>query len=338
MRQVAIVTGRNMASVELEAGKICQTFRDKGDQAEIFQFDVVGVKRHFDLIVWWTPLIPHWMVSQQFWLRPSNCSRCISYFVIEGYVMTMSVWKDWIKWQYIVTPSKFSKSQIEAMGFTVKEVIPHQIPSIMPIDHEYGKTWREKFPTNKKILLYNGSQILRKSLPSLKLAIDMLSKKRDDFIMVYHTDKQNMPFHTPISELQGKNSIIETDFPYLPISKAYAKMSYADIIIHPAIVEGFGLPVLEALNLGKPLVCINAPGVNEIANPKNSFMVQKVMRTTLEWQNYIKFPVVQYKPDDLADQIELALDATSTTLDEKKTAGLETAKRYYNTYKRFTEI
>jgi glycosyltransferase involved in cell wall biosynthesis len=250
----------------------------------------------------------------------------------------MAVWKDWVNWQYIVTPSKFSKSQIEAMGFTVKEVIPHQIPSIMPIDHEYGKTWRVKFPPNKKILLYNGSQILRKALPSLKLAIDMLSKKRDDFIMVYHTDKQNMPFHTPIWELNGKNSVIETDFPHLPILQVYAKMNYADIIVHPAVVEGFGLPVLETLNLGKPLVCINAPGVNEIANSKNSFMVQNVIRTTLKWQNYINFPVVEYKPDDLANEIENALDAKPETLEEKKIAGLETAKRYYNTYKRFTEI
>lgn len=338
MRTVVIITGRNMASVEGEAGKIASAFTKVGITPDVMQFDANNDNRYWDLAIWWTPFISNFVSRQSRWFTPKKVGLCVSYYVIEGYVTGMRRYSNWMKWQTVCTPSNFSKQMMESMGFRVNHVIPHQIPEIMPVDHEYGRNWRDRYPKDKKVILYNGSQIGRKALPKLAEAIKLLSKTRTDFIMVYHTDKLKLAFHTPIDQLAGANVVVEPDFPYIGYSKALGKMCYTDIVVHPAAVEGFGLPVLEALNLGKRLVCIAAPGVNEIATPRNSWMVTNVIPTTLNWSNFIKFTAVDYEPKDLTEQLNLCLNAKNSEIEEKRIEGLNTAKKYYNTYDRFVQF
>jgi len=341
-KNILLITGSGMASVYNESLKIQSVFHDKGYPCDLVFFNKSSPQRTrvktYDLGIWWTPFLPLFISPQKYWLNLQKCRLALSYYVIEGLVKGVEAWRSWLNWQYIVTPSTFVRSNLERMGVQVREVIPHQIWASMPVNHEYGRIWRDKFPRNKRILLYNGSQIERKALPKLRKAIDLLSTKRSDFLMVFHTDNVSIPHHTLVRDLHGVNTVVECEFPHIPIESAFAKMFYSDIIVHPAITEGFGLPVLEALNLGKTLVCINAYGVNEIANPKNSFMVMKVTETVLEWKSYIAFRVCDYNPQDLADQITLALESSREVLSEKQINGLETAKKFYNTYERFTRF
>lgn len=327
-----------MASVEGVTYQIFNTFQQVGITPDVCQFDRLQRGRYWYLGIWWTPYIPLFIHWQKQWLNIKTFNLVVSYYVIEGEVSGMRGYMDWMKWQTVCVPSHFSKRMMELMGVRVNHVIPHQILEELPIDHNYGRGWRNRFPTDKKIILYNGSQIGRKALPKLRQAIDILSRKRSDFVMVFHTDKVNQPFHTPIKDLSGVNTIIETDFPHIPIAQAYAKMKYADIIVHPAICEGFGLTVLEALNLGKPLVCINANGVNEIATPKNSWMVTDVKQSLANWSDYIKFHISDYDQRYLAEKIDQCLDASPEEIEEKRIEGLNTAKRYYHTYNQFTKF
>jgi len=342
LKNVLLITGTGMASVNNEAYKIQVAFHNKGIPLDICFFNIHQPSRtrvpKYNLAIWWTPLLPMFINRQKPWLNPQKENIALSYYVIEGVPLGIGGCKDWLKWQYIVTPSNFAKGCLEEMGIKVREVVPHSISPIMPIDHVYGRTWRDKFPRDKQILLYNGSQINRKALPKLRKAIDILSTKRSDFVMVFHTDNVKQDFHTKVQDLYGVNTVVECDFPHMSIDKAYAKMFYCDIGVHPAVVEGFGLPVLEFLNMGKTLVCVNAYGVNEIANPKNSFMVINTNPIILAWSSYIKFKAMDYSPQDLATQIGLALDASDNELFEKKANALETAKRFHTTYDRFTEF
>ncbi|MBK8799660.1 MAG: glycosyltransferase [Anaerolineales bacterium] len=38
----------------------------------------------------------------------------------------------------------------------------------------------------------------------------------------------------------------------------------AEVFVYPSLFEGFGLPVLEAMACGTPVVCSRAPGVSEV--------------------------------------------------------------------------
>lgn len=338
-KNVMIVTSQYMASVENEALKMASTLIKNKINCDIYYQNKDRPEKtkinRYDLGIWWTPLLLMYLNRQKRWINPDKCNRSLYYYVIEGKVMGIWSGDRRLKSQEIIAPSNFVKQNIEDMGFKVKEVIPHQIDVPLPIDYYYGFNWRSKLPKNKKILLYNGSQIVRKGLWLLATAIKLLSQKRNDFVMVYHTDNLKQPYHTPIQQLMHQNSIIQTDFPHLQIDQVYAKMFYSDFIIHPAITEGFGLPVLEALALGKPIVTINTYGIDEIATPDNSFMVMNTSPSTMDWKGYIQFKVKLYDPRDLADMIDQALDSPKEVIDSKKAEGYETVKSFQDTYKSF---
>ena len=341
-KNVIIITGLGMQSVYNECLKIKEAFIRKGYNCDLIFYQHTLPNKtprdKYDLALWFTPLLPMYIPIQKRWLHKGKCRLAVNYYVIEGIVHNMKPYLKWLEWQYIVTPSNFVKSCLEEMEIKVKEVIPHQLTNPMNIDFKYGKSWRSKLPKGKKILLYNGSQIIRKALLKLNEAIKILSKRRNDFVMVYHTDNINAPHHTPISKLDAPNTMIETDFTKLSLEQVYAKMYFSDIIVHPAYCEGFGLPVLEALALEKPLVCIDAYGVNEIANPRNSFMVTNIRPSTYEWRGYLTFKIMDYEPRDLADKIEEALDARNDIIQDKIANAKETVKKFVNTYNRFTEF
>jgi glycosyltransferase involved in cell wall biosynthesis len=52
---------------------------------------------------------------------------------------------------------------------------------------------------------------------------------------------------------------------YLPVADLVATMRGAAVAVMPSLYEGFGLPALEALELGVPLVASDLPVLREIA-------------------------------------------------------------------------
>jgi len=274
--------------------------------------------------------------------RKLNLEKEVWYTVTEGYSKHIEGIARRIKDKYVVTPSKFSKECIEETGLRVKEVIPHQVDEKLNIDYTYGRIWRSRLPKNKKIITYIGNSVMRKGLKELYEAVKILSKKRRDFVVVMHTD--NMPSMNgyDVTTFKHPNIVIELEFGKISKSQALAKMYYSDFYIHPAKGEGFGLPVLEALNIGKPLICINAFGVNEIANKKNSFMVDGY---EIGYEDYppsrfslIRFKVVRYDPKDLAEMIDIALDSSKEVIWDKVAYGYETVEKFKNTYDRFIKL
>jgi glycosyltransferase involved in cell wall biosynthesis len=339
MGSILFITGRQMVSVENEASKLIETFKAEGYSVDVVEFNRArSVHRDYDFAFWWTPLLSVFFRELFIWNRPPHFRKMVIYTVIEGVHNQIRLYVDEINRHIVVTPSMFVKRICKYMGINVKEVIPHQLPNSLPIDHEYGKAWRSKFPKDKKVLIYNGSQVMRKALPKLREAIDILSRKRNDFVMVFHTDNVNFRWHTPVKDLIGVNTVVETDFSRISLAKAYAKMFYSDVVVHPAVCEGFGLPIAEALALGKRLVCVNAPGVNEIANPRNSWMVMNVYPCPLEWPNWITFWAVDYEARDLAEQIDLCLDAKSDEVENKKVEGFKAVERLHDSYKAFLKF
>jgi glycosyltransferase involved in cell wall biosynthesis len=55
--------------------------------------------------------------------------------------------------------------------------------------------------------------------------------------------------------------------PYVPPDVLNALYNAARIVLHPSYDEGFGLPLLEAMAVGTPLVTSNVSAMPEIAGP-----------------------------------------------------------------------
>ncbi len=52
---------------------------------------------------------------------------------------------------------------------------------------------------------------------------------------------------------------------YLPEREFRARIAAAELVVYPSDLEGFGLPVVEAMTLGKPVVVGPDPGTSEVA-------------------------------------------------------------------------
>ena len=267
--------------------------------------------------------------------------RVIYYYVTEGIPLYIEFLKYRLKKQLIVTPSRFSKEMIESVGVSVREVIPHMATPLQ-VDHAFGRMWRSKYPSNKKIFVYVGNPARRKGLPELKKAVEVLSQRRKDFIVVVHTIEQPSLQGYSMRDIKHEHIVIEFEFGRVTKDKALAKVAYADIYVHPALSEGFGLPVLEAMQLQKPLVCINTYGVNEIATPESAFMVEPKEDGWITYPPSVnpltKFKVKFYDPRDLADAMEEALTAPKHVIEDKLAKARERVKMFENTYRRFLEL
>ncbi len=330
----AIITDYNCVSIYNESLKIAKVLGDSGFDVEIYSYVDHNKVDKIDNAIFFFPFVSDYMKHIPRW---NIKGKRIFYFVIEGYVYGMTAYRQYIK-GVITTPSRFSADNLRSMQYTVNHVIPHQADRVFEIDHFYGRIWRSLYPSDKKIILYVGSNIVRKGLDRLKQAIDILRKRRKDFIVVLHSQNYRAPYHVDLSKIVGNGIVLEDEFGKIDKSRVYAKMVYSDFIVQPSLVEGFGLPVLEAMGLSKPLITINTFGVNEIANKDNSFMVMNTVEKKLYVSLWGFFRIKDYDPEDLADTIDHALDASKDVIEDKKAKELETVRRFHDTYSFFAKL
>jgi glycosyltransferase involved in cell wall biosynthesis len=116
-------------------------------------------------------------------------------------------------------------------------------------------------------LLYVGSEAPRKNLATLLEALSKLKRSGIAARLIKVGDashpRYRAVFLEQISRLGLDESVIivgevsDVDLPLL--------YSSADVFVLPSHVEGFGLPVLEAMACGTPVVCSNAGALPEVA-------------------------------------------------------------------------
>lgn len=92
------------------------------------------------------------------------------------------------------------------------------------------------------------------------------------------------------------------------------------LFVYPSLYEGFGLPVLEALNFSAPVITSNISSLPEVAgkagkliDPNDSNEISKAMQELLEHENEIK---------NYRKEIKNQLDKFSWEISAKKTLGL----------------
>ena len=144
--------------------------------------------------------------------------------------------------------------------------------------HEYSaeekENVRKKYSLPEKFLLYIGTLQPRKNILIVIRSMESLDIK---FVIAGKRDAHN--FDQKINEAIEKNGlqdkiifpgwIDEEDKPIL--------LQMADCFVFPSLYEGFGIPIIEAMAAGLPVVCSDIPVLREIGknaallcDPKNS--------------------------------------------------------------------
>ena len=122
-----------------------------------------------------------------------------------------------------------------------------------------------KYGVTAPFLLYVGRLQERKNLPRLLSAYARLRKEGVDenLVLVGKKDWMFGNIHSHVESLGLATSVIFTG--YVPSSDLPAFYNAAEAFVYPSIFEGFGLPVMEAMACGLPVLTSFGSSLEEIA-------------------------------------------------------------------------
>ncbi len=117
-------------------------------------------------------------------------------------------------------------------------------------------------------LLYVGTLQPRKNLGRLLEAYTMVMKraKRDETPCLVIAGRKGWLYDHVFQQVERLGLETEVIFPgYVPQNDLPALLSGARLFVFPSLYEGFGLPVLEAMACGTPVLCSNVSSLPEVA-------------------------------------------------------------------------
>lgn len=114
-----------------------------------------------------------------------------------------------------------------------------------------------------KYLLYVGDMRFYKNLDRCLEAFDRLSDPDCQFIITGKKDDFFYPqIERQVSQLSAKERIVFLD--YVPTNELPVLYSMAQSLVFASLYEGFGLPVLEAMACGCPVIASKATSIPEV--------------------------------------------------------------------------
>jgi glycosyltransferase involved in cell wall biosynthesis len=121
-----------------------------------------------------------------------------------------------------------------------------------------------KYGLPGKYILYVGNHEKRKNIPALIAAFSR-SQANQEYTLVIagRKDPRRTEIYDTIKDLHMGDKIVFTD--YLMEGDLPALYTQAGLLAFPSSYEGFGLPILEAMACGTPVVCSNATSVPEVS-------------------------------------------------------------------------
>ncbi len=170
------------------------------------------------------------------------------------------------KTEKIIVPSQATKNDIIKYFKTKSEkikVIYEGVDQPAAINQQ---------PATSKYILYIGVWRNHKNLVGLIKAFDILLKKYKVDCKLVLGGKEN-PYYPEIRKtllnLNLQKNIICPGF--IPEKDLRIFYQNAELVVIPSFYEGFGLVGLEAMSLGKPVVCSDIPALREVFGPAALF-------------------------------------------------------------------
>ncbi len=139
-------------------------------------------------------------------------------------------------------------------------------PVFRPMDDAVGLARvRQKYHLPARFILYFGTVEPRKNLLTLLDAYRALLARDDalpDLVIAGRKGWLHQPVLQRVRELGLDARVQFTE--WVDENDAPALMNAASVFVYPSLYEGFGLPPLEAMACGTPVVCSNASSLPEV--------------------------------------------------------------------------
>ena len=221
----------------------------------------------------------------------------------------------------IIAISKFTKKDIIANYQVEKDKVIVAHPGFTKTNSKVTSHMEKKLDIKSDYILYLGTMKPSKNIEGLIRAFNILvSEKRIKDSKLVIAGKKGWLYqsiYNLVGELGLEKEIIFTGF--VPDSETNNLIKNAKAFVMVSFWEGFGIPVLEAMNLGVPVVCSNTGSLPEIAensailvNPKNisqiAHEIEKVLKNKRLRTSLIKRGRARAKMFDWQNCSKIILD------------------------------
>lgn len=165
----------------------------------------------------------------------------------------------------IITISEFSKKELmELMGVEAERIaLVSPAPACAMTD--CGAVDLSRFSIQSPYLLYVGTIEPRKNLVFLMKAFEYLKKETGcphQLVLAGGKGWNNEEIYLAAQESPYQKEIVFTG--YISQAEKTALYQRASLFVFPSLYEGFGIPPLEAMGAGCPVVCSDAASLPEV--------------------------------------------------------------------------
>ena len=170
----------------------------------------------------------------------------------------------------IITVSEFSKSDIQKLykieGSKILVSCNAASQSFKLIDQISVKKVRDKYTAGQPYFLFVGALHPRKNLSNLLLAFDYIKRQYKiphKLVVVGRAAWKTGPMKDIYNEMQSKSDVVFTG--RLSEQELCEVTAAAFVMCYVSLFEGFGIPILEAMQCGVPVITSNTSSMHEVA-------------------------------------------------------------------------
>lgn len=170
----------------------------------------------------------------------------------------------------IVTVSDFSKEDLIKQYQTPAEkisIVPNAArPTFQPLKWEVKEEVKEKYTEGREFFLYAGAIHPRKNLVNLLKAFSIFKKWQKSnwkLVLAGRQAWKNNEFLDLLKTYKYREDVVLTG--YVSDEEMARLMASAYALVYPSLFEGFGIPVLEAMQSGIPALTSKDSSMEEIA-------------------------------------------------------------------------
>ena len=196
----------------------------------------------------------------------------------------------------IFTPSEFSKKEIHRFYkielSKIKTINLAADESFFNVKADKSQVFA-KYKIKNSYFIFSASLFLRRCIPEIIIAFKQIAKEHHNFQLLIigknFSGKNITVLIEKINKSLGREAIVYIS-EYIDQETLVFLCRKAHAVIYLSLYEGFGLPVLEAMLAGVPVICGNAESIKEITkgncfwidNPKDIKKIAKAMRASIK--------------------------------------------------------